>query len=154
MTYTGYDIEDIEDAMVSTLSADETLSAYVRTFERMPWEDIEALEKLLKNYPAIVVAYRGGDDDNSSYGVCDQVGKFAVLCAHKSVKSPSTAARGRGTAKGVYAMLKDVLKCLNYSNLGLDIISCLSSGVRVVAVSTTLTVFAREFTVTWRLTYV
>lgn len=151
MTYTGYSIEEIEDAMVSTLQADETLAGYVKTFERIPWDRITELEKILKRYPAIIVAYAGGDDDNDIYNVCDHRGRFAVFCAHKNVRSPSAAARGPVSGeKGVYDMLEDVLSVLNYSNLGLDIIACISKRVRAVAATQSLTIFSREFEVTWR----
>jgi phage gp37-like protein len=153
MSYTGYTVEDIEDAIIATLKADATLAAYVRTFERMPWENIAELERLLKNYPAIVVAYQGGADDNDTYGVCGQGARFSLLCANQSVRAISSAARLAGMTNGVYGMLKDVLECLNFSSLGLDIISCISTGVRVVAVTPSLTIFSRDFTVTWRLVY-
>ena len=154
MTYTGYTVEEIEDGIVETLEADSTLSGYVKTFERMPWDRIGELEKILKQYPAIVVAYAGGEDDTDNYNVCDHAGRFAVLCAHKSVRSPSAAARGPVEGeKGVFDMLGDVLSCLNFSGLGLDIIRCRSLRVRAVAATPSLTIFSREFEVTWRYTY-
>jgi len=153
MAYTGYSIEEIEDAMVSTVQNDETLSGYIKIFERMPWDRIMDLEKILKQYPAIIVAYRGGNDNNK-YPVCDHAGVFAVLCAHKNVRSPSAAARGPVSGeKGVYDMLGDVFSALQFSNLGLSIISCISKGVRAVSATQSLTIFSREFEVTWRYTY-
>jgi len=150
MSYTGYSIEEIEDAMVSTLENASSLS-YVKTFERMPWDRITELEKILKRFPSIVVAYAGGEDDNDNYNVCDHAGRFAVFCAHKNVRSPSAAARGPVSGeKGVYDMLEDVLSVLNYSKLGLDITSCVSKRVRAVAATPSLTIFSREFEVTWR----
>ena len=154
MAYTGYSIEQIEDAVVNTLKVYPALKAYVKTFERMPWENLPDLENLLKRYPANIVSYGGGNDDNSSYSVMDHSGLFTVMCAHKNVRSPSAAARGTVSGeKGVYDMLKDVLNALNYSNLGLDIISCKSLKVRRVAASTKLTIFSREFEIKWRYTY-
>ncbi|MBN2060703.1 MAG: DUF1834 family protein [Deltaproteobacteria bacterium] len=154
MGYTGYSIEQIEDAIVSALQADETLAGYVKTFERMPWENLDDLTKLLRQYPAIVVSYAGGDDDTGNMNVADHGGRFAVMCAHKNVRSPSAAATGPVTGeKGVYDMLKDVLSCLNFSSLGLNIIRCRSLRVRRVAATKALTIFSREFEVRWRYTY-
>lgn len=154
MGYTGYSIEQIEDAIVSTLQADETLAGYVKTFERMPWENLDDLVKLLRQYPAIVVSYAGGDDDTGNFSVTDHAGRYAVMCAHKNVRSPSAAVRGPITGeKGVYDMLKDVHSAINFSKLGLDIIRCRSLRVRRVAATKTLTIFSREFEVTWRYTY-
>lgn len=154
MTYSGYTIEQIEDGIVDTLKDDSTLAGYVKTFERMPWDRIADLEKILKRYPAIVVAYSGGQDNNDNYAVCDHAGTFAVLCAHKNVRSPSAAARGPVSGeKGVYDMLSDVLSCLNFSTLGLSIIRCKSVGVKAVAATPSITIFSREFEVTWRYTH-
>ena len=154
MGYTGYSIETIENAIVSALAADATLKTYVKTFERMPWENLEDLEKLLRQYPAIVVSYAGGEDDTENFSVMDHSGRFAVMCAHKNLRSPSAAARGLITGeKGVYDMLNDVLNCLNFSDLGLSIISCSSLSIRRVAATNNLTIFSREFDVKWRYTY-
>jgi len=154
MGYTGYSIESIEDAIVSTLSNNATLKAYVKTFERMPWDNLDELVKLLRQYPAIVVSYSGGDDDTGNFNVMDHSGRFAVMCAHKNVRSPSAAARGPVTGeKGVYDMLKDVLAALNFSTLGLTILLCRSLRVRRVAATKSLTIFSREFEVKWRMTY-
>jgi phage gp37-like protein len=152
--YTGYSIEEIEDAIMSTLAADKTLAGYVKTFERMPWDRINELSNILKQYPAIVVVYKGGSDNNNIYSVCDHAGVFAVLCAHKNVRSPSAAASGPVSGeKGVYAMLGDVLSALNFSKIGLDIISCISIGVRAVGATQSLTIFSREFEIIWRFTH-
>jgi phage gp37-like protein len=154
MGYTGYSIEEIEDAIVTKLSEDTTLKTYIKTFERMPWENLDDLEKLLRQYPAIVVSYAGGEDDTGSFSVLDHAGRFAVMCAHKNFRSSSAAARGLITGeKGVYDMLNDVLSALNFTNLGLDIISCRSLRIRRVAATNNLTIFSREFEIKWRYTY-
>jgi phage gp37-like protein len=154
MGYTGYSVEEIEDALVSTLQANETLDGYVKTFEKMPWNRIADLKKYLKQYPAIIVAYRGGNDDTGNFSVMDHAGLFAVMCAHQNVRSPSAAASGPVSGeKGVYDMLNDVLNVLNFSKLGLDIIMCKAKGVRAVAATQSLTIFSRDFEVTWRYVY-
>ncbi len=153
MGYTGYSIEEIEDAIVSTLENDATLAGYVKTFSRLPWNMINELEKILKKYPALVVAYRGGTDNNDNYAVSDHAGLFAILCSNKNVRSPSAASRGiTAGEKGIYDMLKDVLNALNFSTLGLDIIRCKTMGIRVISATDNLTIFSREVEVTWRYT--
>jgi len=151
--YSGYSIEEIEDAIVETLEASAWLN-YVKTIERMPWDRINDLEKILTRYPAIVVAYQGGADNNDNYAVCDHRGQFAIMCAHKNVRSPSAAARGITAAEtGVFVMLNDVLRALNFSSLGLDIIACKTIGIRPIAATESMTVFSRDVEVTWRMTY-
>ena len=153
LAYRGYSIEEIEDAIVAALEASARLN-YVKTVERMPWDRINDLERFLARYPAIVVAYQGGTDNNDNYAVSDHRGEFSILCAHKNVRSPSAAARGITTAeKGVFDMLKDVTNALNFSSLGLDIIACKTLGIRPIAATESMTVFSRDIEVTWRMVY-
>jgi len=152
MSFTGYTIEQIEDAIIDTLKADTALSAYVKTFDRLPWERADEVEKLVALYPALLVAYMGGTDDSNVVSVTDHSGAFGVWCCHKNLRSPSAAARGPVTGeKGVYDLLHDVLSCLHFSGLGLDIISCISKRVEPLAASPKVTIFSREFEVRWRL---
>ena len=154
MVYTGYTVEAIEDAIVTTLQNDATLSAYVKTFDRLPWDRVDELEKLVKQYPALLVAYAGGTDDSGNYGVSDHSGKFAVWCCGRNLRSPSAAARGPVSGeKGVYDLLDDVISCLHFSNLGLNINLCRSVRVLPLAASPRVSIFSREFEVIWRLTY-
>jgi len=152
MSYSGYTVEEIEDAIVTTLKADTTLDNYVRTIDRLPWERAEELDRLVKLYPALLVAYSGGSDDNSASDIIHHVGRFVVLCCAKNLRSPSSALRGPESGeKGVYDLLHDVLSCLHLSTLDLDIVLCESVRVTPVAASARLAVFSREFEITWGL---
>jgi len=152
MSYTGYSIEEIEDAIIATLKGDATLHNYVKTFDRLPWERADEAEKLVKLYPALLVAYTGGSDESKVTNTVDHTGKFSVWCSARNLRSPSAAATGPVAGeKGVYDLLHDVLGCLHFSNLGLDIFWCRSLRVRPLAASPRITIFAREFEVRWRL---
>ena len=154
MAYGGYTIEEVEDAILATLSADATLSGYVRTFDRLPWERAGEIGRLVKRYPAVLVAYAGGEDSSGNFGVCDHAGRFVVWCAARNLRSPGAAAAGvTASEKGVYEMLDDVLSALHFSGLGIDVISCVSRRVVPLAASPGVTIFSREFEITWRLTY-
>jgi len=154
MAYTGYTIEQIEDAMISTLSDDETLAGYVKTFDRLPWERSDEVEKLVRLFPALLVAYAGGEDRGNVNTVADHNGRFAVWCCARNLRSPSAAARGPVSGeRGVYDLIKDVLSCLHFSNLGLSIISCRSVRVVPLAASPRIAIFSREFEVRWRYNY-
>jgi phage gp37-like protein len=154
MSYNGYTIEEIEDAIISTLKADATLSDYVKVFDHLPWGRADEAEKLVKQYPAVLVAYAGGSDDSKNLNVDDHAGRFAVWCCARNLRSPSAAARGPVSGeKGVYDLLKDVLSCLHFSKLGLDIISCISVRVLPLAASPRVAIFSREFEVKWRYMY-
>lgn len=154
MSYAGYTVEQIEDAIITTLSGDATLAEYVKTFDRLPWERGDEVEKLVRQYPALLVAYAGGDDDSDIYSVTDHRGRFAVWCCARNMRSSSAALRGpAGGEKGVYDLLKDVLSCLQFSTLGLTIHWCKSVRVVPLAASPRVAIFSREFEVAWRYTY-
>lgn len=154
MSYTGYSIEEIEDAIVSTLANDTTLKGYVKVFDRLPWERATEVEKLVKQYPALLVAYAGGTDETDNFNVCDHIGRFAVWCAARNLRGPSAALRGPESGeKGVYDLLKDVLSCLNYSNLGKNIGYCKSVRTLALAASPRVAIFSREFEISWRHSY-
>gem|GEM_PF-305432 len=154
MAYSGYTIEQIEDAIVAALEADGTLSGYVKTFDRLPWERSDEVEKLIRRYPALLVTYAGGDDDNAVNAVCDHRGRFSVWCCAKNLRSPSAAARGPVSGeKGVYDLIHDTLSCLNFVDLGTSILSCTGAKVQPLAASPRVTVFACEFEVVWRRYY-
>ncbi len=152
MSYTGHTIEDIEDAVIDTLKTDTTLSRYVRVFDHLPWDKLDELGKLVTQYPALLVAYSGGNDDNRNITVTDHTGRFIVLCCTQNLRSSSAAARSEDGREGVYDLLKDVFSCLHYSDLGLSIISCESKDVRALAASAGLAIFSREFEIKWRFT--
>ena len=152
MGYTGYTIEEIEAGIIATLEAYEPLN-YVRTFDRLPWHRADELEKLVKRYPATLVAYIRGADFTGNVSVCDHTGVFGVLCCGKNLRSPSAALTGpEASEKGVYDMLDDVLSCLNYSDLGLNIMYCKSLRIVPLAASPSIGIFSREFEIKWRLT--
>jgi phage gp37-like protein len=150
MPYAGYSIEEIEAAMVATLRDDPTLASYVRTFDRLPWERVDELEKLVKLYPAVLAAYAGGDDSDSVAGATDHNGRFIVLCCARNIRSPAAPLSGEGGGKGIYDMLEDVFDCLNHATLGLDIDDCQSLRVVPLVASAQVVVFSREFSVEWR----
>lgn len=155
MGYTGATPEAIEDAIIGKLEADPTLSGYVKTVDRLPWDRLEELEKLVYNYPALLVSYSGGDDLTDQTAVLDHVGVFSVVCVDRNLRTPSAAATG-GTQseKGVYDLLKDVLNALHFEELAVDgFISMKSLGADPVAADDRVIVFARDFEVRWRLQY-
>lgn len=152
MSYTGYTVEEIEQAILDTLKADPTLIDYVRTFDYLLWERADEMERQVKNYPALLVAYMGGSDEGSVYSVLDHAGRFVVCCCARNLRGPTAAAHGSEQGEiGVYDLLNDVLSCLQFSELGLEIISCQSVRIIPLAATASLAIFGREFEVRWRL---
>lgn len=142
---TGYTVTDVENAIISTLKNDATIAAYVRTVDRMPIEDNKMAQKLILKYPAILVIYAGGTDNLTLYPTLDHTAKFSIWCVDKSVREISAA------SVGVYKMLNDILNALHDKDFGLDnIINSISTGVSFIDADEKITIFSREFDVTWR----
>lgn len=154
MSYTGYTIETIEDAVINTLKTDTTLSRYVRVFDLLPWDRVDELGKLVKQYPALLVAYSGGVDNRPVTNAVYHAGQFIILCCTKNLRSSSAAARSEDGREGVYDLLHDVFLCLQDSALGLSdpaIFNCQSSRVQALAASPGMAIFSREFEIEWSL---
>jgi len=151
MALSGYTIEQIEDAIIETLAHDPTLASYVRTFDRLPWDRADELEKLVLQYPALLVAYMGQTDDSGMSDALFQTGIFAVWCCARNLRSPSSASRSIQGEAGAYDLLDDVASCLHHSGLGLDatMLICRSVRVEPLAASPRMVIFSREFEVEW-----
>lgn len=152
MSLSGYRIEQIEDAILDVLKADPALAAYVKTFDRLPWDRADEIEKLVLNYPAVLAAFVGQDDDSGKSDALFQTGTFAVWCCARNLRSPSAASRGEVAGEaGAYDLLDDVANALHHSGLGLDatLLDCRSIRVEPLAATARLVVFSREFEVEW-----
>jgi phage gp37-like protein len=152
MALFGYRIEQIEDAILDALKADSTLAAYVRTFDRLPWDRADEIDKLVLNYPAVLVAYVGQTDDSGASDALFQTGTFAVWCCARNLRSPSAASRGEVAGEaGAYDLLDDVAHALHHSGLGLDdtVLDCRSMRVEPLAASARMVVFSRELEIEW-----
>jgi len=150
MAYSGYSIGEIEAAVLETLQADPTLASYVRTFDRLPWERVDELKKLVKLYPGVLVAYAGGDDEDNVAGATDHAGRFVVLCCARNLRSAAAALSGEGGEKSIYDLLEDVFGCLQHSTLGIEIDDCRSLRVTPLVASPEIVIFSREFEIEWR----
>ncbi len=154
MSYIGYTIKQIEDAIIATLKANTALALYVKVFENIPWNSTAEVEKRLSVYPSVLVGYAGGEDDTGLTAVVDHSGRFSVWCSDINLRSLSSITKGDGNAPGVYTLLHDVFSCLHFSGLGLSspgIISCIGSRVSVLAALEGVAIFSREFIVKWRM---
>lgn len=152
MAWSGYGIGEVEDAIIQALKDDATLAQYVRTIDRLPWELGGELGSLVKQYPALLVAYAGGEDRDETASTSEHRARFIILCCAQNLRSAGAALANEVGEKGIYDLLKDVFNCLQDSTLGgLDIYWCRSVRVDPVAATARLAVFGREFEVWWRM---
>ncbi len=140
---------EIENAILDTLRADETLSGYVKAFEVLPDMDEETLKKLIMQFPAVGVFSPEGDYRYMSGSVEEETGFFLVLCFHRNVRSPS-AARGAELEKGIWDLVGDCKRVLLTGSLGVDVKDCLPLRRRLLWSSRTWAAASLEVEVRWR----
>lgn len=143
---------DIEDSILATLAADETLSGYVKSFAAVPALDQASLEKTFRKLPAIgVISEEGVYDYALGYQQADR-GTFAVLCFAKNMRSPVAGMRGGVAAeKGVWDMIDDCRRVLLAETLtGVTVIDCLAKRRKLIYAGDRGAVAALEVEVQWR----
>lgn len=104
----SYRVDEIEDAILATLQADETLAGYVKAFIPVPSLDPDDLEKIIRQFPTIGVISPRGSYDYSISNVQDEDGLFSVLCFNRNLRSPVAAMRGGAAGeKGLWHLVDD-----------------------------------------------
>lgn len=141
---TGYTVTQIEDAVITVLKNDVNISTYIKTVDRMPVENKILVNKLIFQYPAILVIYAGGTDNTEIYPVITHTGKFTLWCVDKSTRKISSA------SVGVYQMLNDVQSALFGNKLGLNIIDTMVNGSNFINAEEKITIYAKDFDIIWR----
>lgn len=145
-------VTDIEDAILATLEADETLAGYVKSFAAVPSLDQAALEKTFRKLPAIgVISEEGVYDYALGYSQSDY-GTFAILCFAKNMRSPVAAMRGGIAAEtGVWDMIDDCRRVVLAGTLtGVTVIDCLAKRRKLIYAGERGAVAALEIEVQWR----
>lgn len=146
-----YTVNQIEDALVVGLKADEALSAYVKSFQVLPSTTEADLEKLFAQFPAIGVMGTEGDFDYATSGIAQTRGAFIVLCCNRNLRSPVAALRGGADGeKGCWDMIEDARLALTGNDLGLNIIDCLPRRRLLLFAGEKGAACSLEVDVTWR----
>lgn len=144
-------IADVEDAVISVLSADVTLSGYVKQFKPLPSLEEKAILELFKKAPAIGVLSPGGDYRYDLGTAVDEQGRFLILCFNRNLRGYTSAHRGTASEKGVYDMIEDCRKALNYNNtLSGRVIATIPRRRRLLFSGERGTAYALEADITWR----
>jgi hypothetical protein len=147
-----YRVDEVEDAILSTLKADPGLAAFVRAFSALPGMDEKTLGWLFSLFPAVGVMALHASYDYAMSGVQDETGVFAVLCINRNLRSPVSALRGESALeKGVWDMIEDCRRVLFASpSLGLPAAQCLVTGRRLVCAGDNFSAACLETEVRWR----
>ncbi len=113
----NYDIENIEDAIISALKASD-LSSVCKTIDTYHGEIddlLQELKALLVKFPAIFVLYGGSKFSEAANRSYDDEQTFTIICIDENL-------RGRTALRiGIYGMLKITKASLIDNNLGLNI---------------------------------
>ena len=133
-----YTIQQIEDALVSAMQADDGVSGACRTIESYSGDaaDLVAqLEQMTVPLPAVWAVYNGSAFNESANNSFDDEMKFVLLVAAKDL-------RGRvAAAQGVYEILEALKTLFIGKNLGLDIEPLHPVSIDPVAVTNRLAIY-------------
>jgi len=146
-------IEEAEDAIVTALEADSTLSDLVSTFGSCQGTWTEARDELARRLPAVTVMFAGGKHEARGMGDGVLQGEWHLLVGARNLRRE--AAR-RTSDAGAYAIAEAVIATLDDQHLDLDGLGPLrfrelgiveQSGPRDRAVSIYLLVFEGDLDV-------
>lgn len=100
-----YEIADIEDGFIAALGSLKTAGT-IRTLETYGGQlDVERLEDLTINFPAIYVIW-GGFTATEMKRSLDEKHRVSLIFAHRNLRGEAAARRGAaGEATGVYAIM-------------------------------------------------
>lgn len=119
-------IDEIEDAILDTLRADLTLAEYVRIFTPVPSLEVEQLQKLIVQFPAVAVISSRGVYDYALSNVQQETGTFLVLCFNRNLRSATASLRSEAFGeKGLWDLVNDCRAALLPGNIGSGIIECM-----------------------------
>lgn len=144
-----YTIAQIEDAIISRLRAQLT---YLRTCESLGDFLLSEAEDLTKLFPAVYVAYEGGEYNHEVSGMQDRRMTFSVIVMVKSLRGQEEARHGQGSEKGAYEVLDDVREALTDQTCGLEIDPLLPLDEAAVEGTKSLAIYGIRFRTRCRFT--
>jgi phage gp37-like protein len=113
-------ITDIEDALLSTLTASETLGGSCRTIETYAGQfDAEVIDKTVIRFPACFVLFAQSAAEPETNRQMLMTMEFSFLLAAQNLRGNPQARR---QPAGAYALLQDLYAILNGQMLGLDLV--------------------------------
>jgi len=113
-------LENVEDAIVAALANDASIKAFAKTVTSFQGELTRArAASVAIQLPAVLVGYAGGPTQTFGAWSFQSKTRWQVTVACENFRSASSPRKG--TEKGAYDLIKDVLRVLSGQTLGLDI---------------------------------
>jgi len=133
-----YTIQEIEDALVAAMQADDGVSGACRTIGSYNGEaaDLVAqLEQMTVPLPAVWAVYNGSALNFRSFGVWEDAMSFVLVVAAKDLRGRSAA------AQGAYEVLEALKDALIDSTLDLDIDPLVPVSIDPITVTNRMAVY-------------
>lgn len=120
-------ISDIENAIIARIQAaqdasgDAGLGYKLKKLDTYGGEFSDGIERVVRDFPAVLVAYSGGPLHREFGRSYEMKGTFGVICCATSLRNERAARHGATGAVGSYQLIMDMLALLAGQKLGLDI---------------------------------
>lgn len=113
-------IGEIENAIVQRIDT-ATLGYKPRKVATYGAEFSMGLERIVRDFPAFLVAYQGGELMQERRSSFKFSARFTVICCANSLRNEAAARQGAGSGVGSYQMAQDVVRLLSGRTLDLSI---------------------------------
>jgi len=112
-----YRISEVERAIIERLRRQ---IPYLRVCTSLARFLVDDMEEAVLNFPAVCVAYQGGEYEHRLNGIQDRRMTFTIFVAARNERGDEASRHGHGEEAGVYGMLDDVRAALTSHSCGLD----------------------------------
>lgn len=123
-------IGTIEDAIIARIKAAEQVLGYtLRKVDTYGGDFDDGLERLVRDFPAVLVAYKGFEPLKTTHSLMTVKAKWAVICCALSLRNEAASRKGSLSGVGSYQLTKDMIDVLMGQTLGLKITPIMPTGV-------------------------
>ncbi len=113
-------ISAIENAMIGRINA-TALGYKLRKVATYAGEFEEAIGNLVRDFPAVLLAFNGANLTKEGRLDFEMKGTFSVICCATSLRNEKTSRHGSDGKVGSYQIIQDMLALFNGQTLGLEI---------------------------------
>lgn len=123
-------IGTIEDAIITRIRAAEQVLGYkLKKVDTYGGDFDDGLERLVRDFPAVLVAYKGFVPLKKTHSLMTVTAKWALICCALSLRNEAASRRGSLTGVGSYQLTKDMISILMGQTFGLPITAIMPTGV-------------------------
>jgi len=114
-------LTEIENVIVARLAAQIPYLKTCGTLAEFLAKDLDQVEEIGRQLPAVYAAYEGGEFEHKMSGVQDLTMTFTIVAVVANYRGEEAVRHGMGAEKGVYDLLHDIRAALSDQDCGIEI---------------------------------